>query len=75
MELHRMEQICKVVEDGLDAHAGDPAALSSFLGERHVTQVDVLEALEDVGRFSPEHAQTAGGLLRMAAEQLASARG
>lgn len=65
MEVHRIEQICAVVRESMDAHGSDDRAVDAALRARHVTAVDIAEALDDIGRLG-DASEEASSLLQFA---------
>ena len=74
MELHRLEAICDIVRSAADQRSTDPGALAASLHRQGVTDVELAEALNDVGRLPRGVADEMGGLLRLTLERVSDAR-
>jgi hypothetical protein len=75
MEERRIREIARMVEGGYEQHRGDPPAFAGYMQQCGIVLVDIVEALEDVGRLDTEEADGVASLLRLAVEQLRAAGG
>lgn len=78
MEERRIREIATLIQQAFEQHRDGAADLRSFLEQRGVRGMDVMEALEDAERVDPDGTIVASGgddegvtsLLRLAADRL-----